>query len=66
MKILKHFNCKSINEMDELVQRIKTYRPDLENLELNFVDYGSKAMREICTLKDLKSLKNPIIVWIKC
>ena len=43
--------------MDKLVQCIKTYRPDLENLELNSVDYGSKAMKEICILKNLKSLK---------
>ena len=58
LKILNHLNCKCIYQMDKLVECIKTYRPDLENLELNFVDYYDlQAMIGICTLKNLKSLK---------
>ena len=57
LKILNHMNCKCIGQMDILVECIKTHQPDLENLELNFVNYDSQAMTEICTLKKLKSLK---------
>ena len=43
--------------MKELLRCIKNHRPDLENLELNYVNYNSDAITEICNLKNLKSLK---------
>ena len=57
LKILNHTNCDCMHEMKELVKCIKKFRPDLEHLELNYVEYNSDAITELCTLKNLKSLK---------
>ena len=55
LRILNHLNCQCINQVNKLIQCIKEHRIDLENLELNFV--GSDATKDICTFKNLKSLK---------
>ena len=59
LKILNHSKwiCTCFKRINELIQCIKTHRNDLDNLELHSIDYNSEAMKEICTLKNLRSLK---------
>ena len=59
LKFLDHskWNCTCAYRIDEFIQCIKTHRNDLENLELDSIDYGSEAVKDICTLKNLRSLK---------
>ena len=61
LKILNHskWNCtrNCANCIDEFIQCLKSHRNDLEKLELDSIDYGSEAMKEICSLKNLRSLK---------